>query len=635
MKPNSLTVFELFERQQRYVVPLFQRPYVWSRERQWEALWEDIKAKADEVLNSQQHNHREPNKHFLGAIVLNQIKTSGLQVTAKSIIDGQQRLTTLQIILVALRDLMRSHGQTDLLKDIEVHTENQVKMEQPFERYKVWPTNADRKVFESVFECGSPEALRKKYPPVKKKWKRKHEPNPRLMDAYLYFYDALSKYVLSTDEDDSDESDANEALADRIRVVVEAFKRYLEIVTIDLEEQDNPQVIFETLNYRGEPLLPSDLIRNYVFLEATSRKADVQSLYDRYWLAYDAAGTNSQPNFWKVQENQGRRLRQRIDLFVFHYLVLKTENEIQISRLYQEFRDWWSGEDDRSVEEELRLLQKYSGLFKTLYEPEDESRFSMFKRRLQRLEITTVYPLLLLLMGEKSDPIGTRDLEQMAADLESFLVRRLVCGLTTKNYNNVFLSLLRNLLKTEGIPPSRLRELLLESTGDTARWPNNAEFKAAWLSRPLYLTAGSRRTRMILEALDLQLTTNKQERVHLSETLTVEHVLPQSWKDVPGAWPLTQMEGIGGEQATAERNNLLHTMGNLTLLTSILNPSVSNGAFTKKRPAITKESALRLNTYFQSLDNPDLWGEAQIIERGERLFETALKVWPYPQSTSS
>lgn len=631
MKPNSLTVFELFERQQRYVVPLFQRPYVWSRERQWEALWEDIAAKADEVLNNQRHNHREPSKHFLGAIVLNPIKTSGLQVTAKSIIDGQQRLTTLQVILVALRDLMKRHSQTDLLSDIEIHTENRVKMEQPFERYKVWPTNADRAVFESIFECGSPEALREKYPPVRKKWKRKYEPNPRLMDAYLYFYEALSSYLLSTDgEDITDESDPNEILADRIRVVVEAFKRHLQIVTIDLDEQDNPQVIFETLNYRGEPLLPSDLIRNYVFLEATSRKADVQSLYDQYWLPYDAAGTKKEPNFWKEQESQGRRLRQRIDLFVFHYLVFKTEHEIHITRLYQEFRDWWRSENDRSVEEELRSLQEYSRLFKTLYQPEDESRMGMFKRRLRRLDITTVYPLLLLLMGEKSNPAGKHDLEEMAVDLESFLVRRLVCGLTTKNYNNVFLSLLRNLRKSEDTSPAHLRELLLEPTGDSARWPDDGEFKAAWLSRPLYAAAGSGRTRMILEALDLQLTTRKQEKVHLSGSLTVEHVLPRSWKEVPDSWPLAPAAGISNEQATAERDNILHTIGNLTLLTNALNPSVSNSAFAKKRPEIALQSALRLNSYFQTVSDPEVWSEAQIIERGERLFETALKVWPYP-----
>jgi uncharacterized protein with ParB-like and HNH nuclease domain len=156
MKPNNLTVFELFERQQRCVASLFQRPYVWTKDKQWIPLWEAICAKAEEVINSQYYNHREPSNHFLRAIVLNPIKTNGLQVTAKSIIDGQQRLTTLQIILFALRDFMNAVQQKDLLPTIELHTENKCKMGQPVERYKVWPTNADRREFEAVLNTGSP-----------------------------------------------------------------------------------------------------------------------------------------------------------------------------------------------------------------------------------------------------------------------------------------------------------------------------------------------------------------------------------------------------------------------------------------------------------------------------------------------
>ena len=351
MKPSNLTVFELFERQQRYVVPLFQRPYVWTKEKQWIPLWDDISTKAEEIINSQRFSRREPSNHFMGAIVLNPIKTSGLQVTAKSIIDGQQRLTTLQIIMFALRDFMVASNQPDLLPTIELHTENQCKMEQPVERFKVWPTNSDRKVFEAIFSAGSPEKLKAAFPPVRQKRHQHPDPPPGLMAAYLYFYKSIQAFVNVDNNDDGVFTPEDQA--ERLTALVEAFKRHLEIVTIDLDEHDNPQVIFETLNFRGEPLLPSDLIRNFVFLEATRSKTNVEDLYNKYWLFYDQPGPRGKLNFWREQEKQGRIQRQRIELFVFHYLVYRTSSEVFITRLYQEFRDWWMGEQ-RQVEDRVK-----------------------------------------------------------------------------------------------------------------------------------------------------------------------------------------------------------------------------------------------------------------------------------------
>ena len=114
MKPANLTVLELFQKQQRYVVPLFQRQYIWSQEKQWEPLWDDILFKANQILEQAVGQHQQINNHFLGAIVLSPIKTAGLQMWAKSIIDGQQRLTTMQIILIALRDYAKSVGYKDM-----------------------------------------------------------------------------------------------------------------------------------------------------------------------------------------------------------------------------------------------------------------------------------------------------------------------------------------------------------------------------------------------------------------------------------------------------------------------------------------------------------------------------------------
>lgn len=624
MKPSNLTVFELFERQQRYVVPLFQRPYVWTKEKQWIPLWDDISTKAEEIINSQRFNHREPSNHFMGAIVLNPIKTSGLQVTAKSIIDGQQRLTTLQIIMFALRDFMKINNQPDLLSTIELHTENQCKMEQPVERYKVWPTNSDRKVFEAIYNAGSPEELKAIYPPFRQKWHRFPDPPPILMAAYLFFYESIQAFVNVDNNDDGAFTSVDQA--ERLTALVEAFKRHLEIVTIDLDEHDNPQVIFETLNFRGEPLLPSDLIRNFVFLEATRYKTNVEELYNTYWIMYDQPGSRGEINFWREQERQGRIQRQRIELFVFHFLVYQTSSDVFITRLYQEFRDWWM-EKPRQVETELKSLQYHSLLFRRFYQPDTSTRIGVFLRRLRLLDITTVYPLLLFLLSQDPQILPAVELEGMLVDLESFLVRRLVCGFPTKNYNNIFLALLRNLQKAARLDRATLRNLLKNLIGDSSIWPDDQNFKNAWLSRPVYRQLGSR-TRLVMEAIDLQLRTSKQEGSYgnLSQ-LTLEHIMPQGWQE-----HYSQPDSLTSEEKVkfdAHRENMIHTFGNLTLLTIALNASVSNGPFLKKHSEITKQSELRLNADLLNLPEPLEWDENAILKRGQKLFDIASQIWPY------
>lgn len=625
MKPSNLTVFELFERQQRYVVPLFQRPYVWTKDKHWIPLWDDISNKAEEIINSQRFNHREPSNHFMGAIVLNPIKTSGLQVTAKSIVDGQQRLTTLQIIMIALRDFMVATNQTDLLPTIELHTENQCKMEQPVERYKVWPTNADRRVFETVFSSGSPEKLKTAFPPVRQRWHRYDDPPPSLMAAYLFFYDSIRAFINVDNNDDGNLT--TEDQSERLTALVEAFKRHLEIVTIDLDEHDNPQVIFETLNFRGEPLLPSDLIRNFVFLEATRNKANVEELYKNYWYAYDQPGPNGEINFWKEEEKQGRILRQRIELFVFHYLVHRTSGEIFITRLYQEFRDWWNREP-RQVEAELKSLQRHSALFQKFYRPDSETRTGIFLRRLRLLDVTTIYPLLLYLLSHDAQTLSPTELEGMLIDLESYLMRRLVCGLTTKNYNNVFLSLLRNLQKTERLDRAALRNLLKGLTGDSARWPDDKDFEQSWLIRDVYHGLGAR-AKIVLEAIDLQLMTSKQEQVHLTGALTLEHLLPQGWQEKDYPLPAAPDEKTRTIQAE-RRAMLMQTFGNLTLLTQALNSSISNGAFDAKLAEIRRHSLLRINGEFLNQHITGQWTEDDIHARGKALFNIAKQIWAYP-----
>jgi hypothetical protein len=624
MKPANLTVLQLFEKQQRYVVPLFQRQYIWTLERQWESLWEDISYKTVEILEQKIGEHREIYNHFLGAVVLMTIKTQGLEMWAKSIIDGQQRLTTLQIILFALRDLATKINYSTSLQTLALHTENIAKKETVIEKYKVWPTRADQVIFENIFKAGSFEKLCMQYPLVYEKGKKKPNPLPTLVEAYKFFYKSVDEFVNGEwDNGLPWPSDIElPSPEERIDALISAFKNNLEIVTIDLDDSDNPQVIFETLNFRGEPLRPSDLIRNYIFLEANQNKIPIDSLYDSYWYGFDKPLTTGKPGFWKQEESVGRSKIQHLDLFIYHFLSYVSDHEILLTRTYPEFKEWWQN-TSLSFEDELKRLVRLSKLFKEFYNPDTNSRLGIFQRRLLKLDISTIYPLLLYLLGERQD-LDDTEINKWVISLESFLIRRLVCGFTAKNYNNVFRVLLENLKKMDHPCSDDLNSMLLEYSKDSNRWPDNKEFQEGWYSKNAYNRRGAM---IVLEAIDLQMMTSKQEKIHIESKLTIEHLLPQKWTEenypfVQSAFEETQ------ETMAINRNALIHTDGNLTLLTKGLNAAVSNGPFGNKRPEIAVQSLLKMNSYFQAYR--DIWAEEDIHKRGKELFKIAKIIWPFP-----
>jgi len=628
MKPENLTVFQLFERQLRYVVPLFQRPYIWTREKQWEAFWEDIEFKADEVLKAGIYSSDDIHRHFLGAIVLNSERPVGFQVPIKIVVDGQQRITTMQIVMFALRDIASAKGISDIVNDLDLLISNRLANIADEEKFKVWPTNADQEVFINLYKAGSIEEVKLGYPSYFRLGSNKPEPKPTLVEAYIYFYEMIQKYVDNKNGDLLDETGANEnsTFTNCLIALKEAFLKTMEIVTIDLTEKDNPQVIFESLNYLGAPLLASDLIRNFVFLEANRRKESVKHLYDNYWYEFDRPEKGGHTGFWKVEEKQGRLNRPRIDLFVFHYLALKRGEELLITELYKEFRTWWKKNPDRSVEQGLAELLQYSKIFKRFFTPIGDSRFDIFLNRLRTMEMSTAYPLLLFLLGEKTD-ISEEDLNGIALDLESYLIRRLVCGLTTKNYNKMFLLLLHRLRNSPVVNRRQLQKLLLEMQGDTGRWPNDDEFRAKWMTQPVYRLIRNR-VPMLLLAIEQDIITSMQEKITLSGKLSIEHILPQKYSE--NDYPFLAGTGLDDTQMHLERDNLIHTLGNLTLLTTALNTKVSNGPFKVKKPEITNQSSLRLNAYFQNPDLGSRWNEINIQERGQHLFAIAIKIWPYP-----
>jgi uncharacterized protein with ParB-like and HNH nuclease domain len=615
MKPYSRSIFDLFDGKRRYEVPLFQRQYVWKLEDHWEPLWEDIERKFVQQLSG-----FPATPHFLGAMVLDQRRFFGNAVPVQLIIDGQQRLTTFQIFLSAFRDLCAAEGQHAYAEECARYLRNTGIMEnEEIERYKLWPTNLDRKQFVDVIDSASREELSRRHPVVRRKYQRNPDPRPKMIECYFYFYDQLSTFIKSDEH--------QHPLPERVALMHEALRGALQVVTVELEGDDDPQVIFETLNARGEPLLPSDLLRNFIFLRASQEPESPEKLYTEFWLPFD-------DNFWRALETQGRLQRPRTDIFLQHYLTLQRKQEVPISRLYSEYKDWIKGGNPfPTVKDELENLSKYRTYFEDLVQPDPSTTVGRFSGFLRIFDLSTVYPLLLGMMGAET---ANDELAGMLEDLESYIFRRAVCGLGTKNYNRFFLTVLNKLAKSQ-FNQHNLRSALMEQQGPSVVWPDEARFKQAWLSEPVYNSVGAGRVQYALREIERQLHQPRTERIEIFSALTVEHVLPDEWIE---QWPLpnnsrgvTLFEQLDGSrsaedvEATERRNRAKHTFGNLTLLTQPLNSSVSNSPFEIKKPEILKNSALALNRYFQDKAH---WDEGSITTRSEMLFAHASERWPYP-----
>jgi uncharacterized protein with ParB-like and HNH nuclease domain len=613
LKPFSRSVIELFDGKKRYVIPMFQRQYVWNAERQLGRIWDDVLGKVAQRLN-----HKSTSPHFLGAIVISLLPTFGRQVQAYDVIDGQQRLTTFQILLNAFRDValaMDSEFADELNKYI---INDGIMEDKATECYKVWPTQVDREQMAALVNCKSKQELE-----VLEKTKLGRKVTgvePIMIAAYRYFYDAISGFIskpyLETTPDE------------RVEALFHALKHDLTLVSIELEGGDDPQVIFETLNGFNQPLLPTDLMRNFIFQRAyrevrTEDDKKPDELYNEYWLPFDK-------HFWKREEKQGRLKRPRVDLFYQHFLSMKFANDVNVGRLYYEYKNWIDTEKPYpNVEAELKETVKYAGIFKQIISFDEKTELTSFAEFLNIFDVKTIIPLILFIHGEKG--VTGEPFKNCLNMLESFLVRRAICDLTTKNYNRLFLQLIDAIRDRSDIETS-LRQELERGEGEAVVWPSDAMFSQAWLERSLYhQIKPSIRLQYILKKIEQAKRCKKSEEVEIRSALSIEHILPVSWYDY---WSLADGRKakpsldrwLTGEvdEAADIRDKKLHTIGNLTLLTQPLNSSIKNAEWEIKKTEITAQSALTLNRELNAFES---WNEQAIDERAKQLLSEALTIW--------
>ena len=597
----------------------------------------------------------------MGAVVLEaRSAASSRQVTSFQVVDGQQRLTTFQLYLAALRDYAKQAGFEATVGLVEIYliNEQQHLMADPeIEKFKVWPTEQNRELFQDIVITGR-AGLRRKYRQHFYRWVDRVYPYstiPKLLGAYGFFFDRIKHAVESDDleddfaetiegngenssgDDSSAEKAAREVMESRLDALWEALIEEFKVVEIRLEEGDDAQVIFETLNERGEPLLAADLVRNNIFHRADARRENAETLFDKYWKDFEDP-------FWSIKEKQGRYAKERIEFFLANFIAGKVAGEVTLSKLFSEYKAFVKIQATKpqggypSVEAELQDLVTYGKLYRRLLERDSSDPLGHFSELLQPWDVTTVYPLVLRIWAQWN--LWDDEKKACLSILLTFIVRRSICGLTTKNYNKFFLSVLR-FLESNGFSVNNLVTFLTGQRSESARFPTDREFERSWVTDPMYeLRLTALRVRTVLEELEREKRQKYQETDQLSANLTVEHILPSKWEE---HWPLpdggcpTTEERWEALYATEEnstrvgqivrRNRLLNTFGNLTILTKPLNSSIKNGPFGAKREALDDHSLLVMN---REICKREDWSEDQIESRSRELFQIARNLWPYP-----
>lgn len=561
VKANETTLQELIRGEQYLLVPLYQRPYSWERE-QLAKLWADIELQVDQIEQGRM------NTHFLGSVVLAPGPANSPGNSQWLVVDGQQRLTTLMVALCALRDHQAAEQPVHRERIDETYLIN--KFKQGDLRYRLMPTQVDREAFKACVE-GLPFG----------------DTDSRVAGAYQFFRTRLVEV-----DDPADPHD--------IARVESVVLNRLNLVQIVVEGDDNAFRIFESINNTGMRLSQVDLIRNYVFMHLPTKG---QHVYDTYWLP--------------MQRQLGPKA---LDQLMFLSLVLDRGDEAQYNDAYRGHQDQLravtvdrSKAEDR-VEEYVKDLARRARYLHQILEPVGETEIEARLRFLNEWKGTTAYPVIMRLL-ELRDNGDTTDEEVVAAlrYIESFLVRRLIAGVTSGNLNKIFMRLTRELTGEEPVSDA----VRVALSAPRLYWSSDEQFRSDIGTRAFYWQGRAAQQKLVLRRLEE--SCGAKERVDLSDKkITIEHVLPQS----PSADWLDELAAEG--DAERLHKELVHTLGNLTL--SGYNSELGNMTFAKKRDFLSRSGVL-MN---QEIARHKRWGKAEIQSRAEELASRAIEIWPSP-----
>lgn len=602
----------VFMQPQRLVVPLFQRPYVWNEENQWEPLWNDVARLADRIL---QRPHDKHPAHFLGAVVLQQAQNPVGLMQTRTIIDGQQRLTTLQLLLDALHaELMRVEATPPAMRIQTLVQNSEHFCSRPEDRFKVWPTNRDRPPFHAVMGA---------VPPVD------HDAvgyqGEKMVEAHRFFSTQAREWLSIAGAD---------AVAARALAIETVVRERLQIVVIDLSSDENAQEIFETLNARGAQLTAADLIKNFVFqrLQESPSPVDVEAVYEKRWREFETA-------FWEAEIGVGRIRHPRSSVFLNHWLVSKTGEEVLAREVFERFKrfaDHDAGQPMLALVEQVDGAARVYRRFVVQAEQSDGSvdRLGLFGYRTGVLESEAIKPLVLWLLDPQQQPVPDSQRDKALDAIESWMVRRMLVRATTKSYTQVVAELITLLRQSERAAAGDVVEgYFAGQTSGSRYWPDDREVQEELETLLAYRRLSRGRLRMVLEAIEDYKRGWRDGGNALSGARVargehaIEHVMPRKWA---ANWPLPSAV------TEAERDQLVHTLGNLTLLTGRLNSKLSNGAWAGdegKRAALEDHDVLFLNR--ELVKSKEHWTDEDIRARTAQMSKIVCQIWPVPAGHKS
>jgi hypothetical protein len=601
----------IFNMPQRLLVPLFQRPYVWNEEKQWEPLWRDVERIANRLLST---SAVAPQPHFLGAVVFQQIPNPAGDFQTRTIIDGQQRLTTLQVMLDAFHaELLKVGAERAALRMQKLVRNDPEYCNHDEDQFKVWPTNRDRPAFYEVMSAPTPVD----YASLKHR-------GERLPKAHHFFATQASSWLEAGSTPDE--------VTQRAEALERAARELLQIVVIDLTIDENAQEIFETLNSRGAQLSAADLIKNFVFQRLLDEGADTEDAYERYWKQFETS-------FWEKDVSQGRLVAPRSSWFLNHFLISRLGETITATEVFARFKHFALHQADIPMMKLLQEIHRAAAVYERIVmgatmSDSNLTRLDLFSYRTQAMDSDVIKPVLLYLLDPEQPPLAVPELNRALQALESWLVRRMIVRATTKGYNKTIADLVAELHRSARDQAADcVVGFLAGQTADANYWPDDDEVRQELSTLPMFRRLTRGRTRMLLEALEdhrrgweAPKPPSAEQRVPRG-TLTIEHLMPQTWE---ANWPL------GPSETPASRNDVVHRLGNLTLLTQKLNSRVSNSGWVGehgKHDAIRKQGTLLLN-HDVLQHHADAWTAADIAERTNALTDSLLRIWPVPEGHS-
>lgn len=546
----------------RYIIPVYQRKYDWKQEN-CRQLYEDLK----KVIKNGRPSH------FFGSIVSSVIP-NGSKIEYH-IIDGQQRLTTVSLLLLAICNLIAKGKLTSREARLD---------EQISQRFLIapWASEDDRIKLRPV--KSDREALTKLFGP-----EEDYDQASNLTLNYRFFRDMLLKEEVSADD-------------------LYAAIGKLEIISITLEPDDNAQMIFESLNSTGLALAEGDKIRNYILMGLPPKEQS--KYYTEYW------------------EKIEKCTRNDVSAFVRDYLSIKQQMTPNVNTIYQAFKRYVE-EAQLPIGTLLEDLLKYARLFEKLLTCEgglEEKRLDNCLYRMARLEITVTRPFLMEVLRLNQDgKLSAEAVRDVFEITENYLFRRNICEVPTNALNKVFLTLNKEILRYDNTADNYVDKCIyaLRAKRESGRFPDDREFADALAVKPVYLMRGKYKSYLFERFENFGTVETKDVYAHLDDNeYSIEHIMPQR---LTPAWT----EELG-PNATEIHETWLHRLANLTL--TGYNPNLSNKSFREKRDAVQggyRNSGLRMN---QKIGQKDAWGLPELEERSREMVARALQIWPCPQT---